>query len=80
MWLEIEKRMRQKTKQLFNNNKKTFTMILRIAIVMFFAIIIGVNCLYIEDYVLLIIFVVIIGILVFFMPLDKIKSFLGIDD
>jgi len=80
MWLEIEKKMREKASKLYSNNKKNFAMAIRIVIVMFFSIAIGVNCLYIEDYILLMFYVVGIGIIVFFVPLEKIKKFLGIDD
>jgi len=78
--MSLDEIIRKGIRKFYNKNKKHISLFFRVGIVMFFSIIIGMNCLYIEDYILLIIFVVIIGLLVFFMPVKKIDSFLSLGE
>jgi len=80
MLLKIEKIIKGKANNFYVKNKKHIGLAIRVAVVMFFAIAIGVNCLYLEDYILLMIYVIGIGIIVFFVPIDKIKKFLDIEE
>jgi len=64
-------------KQFLKSQQKNLMLMLRVAILMFFTVLIGVNALYPEDYILLAIYVVGLGIILFFVPTDKIQSFLS---
>jgi hypothetical protein len=64
-------------KQFLKSQQKNLMLMLRVAILMFFTVLIGVNALYPEDYILLAIYVVGLGILIFFVPVGKIQKFLS---
>lgn len=80
MLSEMDEKLRKKAKQFYESNKKHIGLILRVAVLMSFAIAIGVNCLYFEDYIILTIYVIGIGIILFFIPLQKIKDFLDLEE
>jgi len=73
-------KMKEIIEKFYKKNRKHIWLVLRVAFLMLFTILIGVNALYIEDYIILIVVVVSIGSLLFFVPLEKIKSFLSIDE
>jgi len=80
MLSEIDEKIRKNIKKIYNKNKKHINLAVRVAVMMSITIAIGVNCLYIEDYILLVVYAIGIGIILFFVPIEKIKSFLGLDN
>jgi len=63
-------------KKINQSQKKNIMLMIRVAVLMFFTLLIGVNALYPEDYVLLAIYVIGFGVIIFFIPIEKINSFL----
>jgi len=77
--MSLEKILKEKIERFYNKYKKHIWLVLRVAFLMCFTILVGVNAFYIEDYLILVIIVVTVGALLFFVPIEKIKKFLSLD-
>jgi len=77
--MDLEKFFKKMIEEFYKQNRKHIWLALRVVFLMFFTILIGVNAYYFEDYLILMVIVITIGIIIFFIPLQKLRSFLSID-